>query len=524
MMRSFFAASALALLVLPAPASAQWTVTVPADDQVGAAVNLTAVNNMARRGYDAGATPVPPSITNTLAMMEQQMIDDWNSGRVGRHLTGVNAGWAAVMFGVGIAQGVRWGDGNRVECDGVTYDECGGGYGGGGATGSWGELAERADQACDFPFRLDVDGNLIIPSVPLAPGAAVTQGPGKIMYWRSCNDWKSPCSINVTVDYVTQSDRADSVELWALHNINKGRGSDPRSWIGIWRIAGGAGGQYDGRSQAYYLDGVKQNAATELWTPSTHGFYNAQVYPQQQDCPNTTVTGGTFHFYSYGSNNDKYTGCLWYSPNPALSPSGYYYPAETTMPKQHSGMFPRSLPDHIAACKINPELLRQLTDKIWHRASQRPGYNGVPYSPVTAEDVKVDRHPTFNDLWNGNQPKITGTDTPTPQAPDAPPSPAPSPGLDLGPDPGIGAPTLEEPNTGIMDPIFDWLPDLPSITLGDHSSNCPTFALNLTEFGGPEWQWLMDDQCDIFEENRAAISALMVALWGMAAALIILRA
>jgi len=91
----------------------------------------------------------------------------------------------------------------------------------------------------------------------------------------------------------------------------------------------------------------------------------------------------------------------------------------------------------------------------------------------------------------------------------------------LGPDPGIGSPTLETTPTAqqILAPILGLMADFRSFVVPAHESTCPKPTFQL--FGK---SIVMDAHCNIAEQQRAALYAVMAAVWLLAGALIVLRA
>lgn len=269
---------------------------------------------------------------------------------------------------------------------------------------------------------------------------------------------------------------------------------------------------------------------------ATYAKYSAAVSSgeaangvEHKSCPET-AGGGAFTFYGYNAATTDYPNgvigghvhsCTWYVPDFTLSGSGYAINDETTIAMSWS--WPNLLPDHLKDCPIDPALIRKLTNQLWKDAGDTTGYGGAPHQTVEDGDSRP------GDTTVGDLVEQAGDTTtwPDPDPETAEPTTTTPPGsttVDLGPDPNVGAPTLDDPPTGIMDPIFAWLPDLPSITLDTNNSECPVWAVNMTEFFGPQGQWLIESHCPLLETNRAAIGALMVALFGLGAAMIILRA
>ncbi|WP_170252953.1 hypothetical protein [Vogesella mureinivorans] len=189
---------------------------------------------------------------------------------------------------------------------------------------------------------------------------------------------------------------------------------------------------------------------------------------------------------------------------------------------------------------LNPEIVAPLADKLWRDAAAQPGYSGVPYlanDPITSADVEAWRQanpqgwpsvsdfiapqPVSNSPW-----KLPATPTATTQDPTIATSPSTNPAANnpqqnLGSDPGIGSPNLETTPTAqqILQPILDLLPDFRSFVMPSHQAACPKATFDA--FGR---SMTMDVHCKISEEQRAALQAVMVAVWGLAAAFIILRA
>lgn len=179
--------------------------------------------------------------------------------------------------------------------------------------------------------------------------------------------------------------------------------------------------------------------------------------------------------------------------------------------------------------RADPELLAAIANKIWQQAAQQPGYAGAPYdvaNPVTAADVLSDiaagvyPHPTVADLLSmvaatlQTAPRLD----PTAQPVEVTESTAK---VDLGPDPGITQPTLETVPSGnaIVAQVMGLLPSLSGFTMPAHTSTCeaPTFSFfNSTQ--------TMQPMCDLLEQQRALLSTIFSAAWGIVSLLIVLKA
>jgi hypothetical protein len=189
---------------------------------------------------------------------------------------------------------------------------------------------------------------------------------------------------------------------------------------------------------------------------------------------------------------------------------------------------------------VNPEVVANTANAAWRNAAAQPGYSGLPYSvadPITSAEVSTWRaanpnnYPTVGDAVApqsaANSPwQLPVNPTATSQAPGTYPAPGTNPAQDqpltnLGPDPAIGAPTLEEPPTAdqILKPVFDMLPGFKNFAVPSHSAECPKPQFELFER-----QYVMDAQCTIAENNRSLIAGLMAAVWIMLSVIIVLRA
>lgn len=178
----------------------------------------------------------------------------------------------------------------------------------------------------------------------------------------------------------------------------------------------------------------------------------------------------------------------------------------------------------------DPELLAAIANKIWQQAAQQPGYEGAPYNaadPITAEDILADiaaglyPHPTNYDLLSLPSPDASNVVTFDPAAEIQPEAPASSVALDLGPDPGIAAPALEDAPTGasIVAHVMGLMPSFSGFTLPAHTAACemPTFDF----FGNT---MTMQPACDLIEGQRSILSTIFVAVWSVSALTFVLRA
>lgn len=203
-----------------------------------------------------------------------------------------------------------------------------------------------------------------------------------------------------------------------------------------------------------------------------------------------------------------------------------------------------ALPPSELTKQVNPAIVAALANQAWKNAASQPGYDGLPYpqsNPITPTEVanwmtqNPSYAPTVGDFVAPNpvtpsnpspwalpvNPTATNTTPATIANADATNPAAANPLTNLGPDPGIGSPTLEDIPTALMilQPILNLLPDLksysPSMTVGA----CPKPTLNL--FGKTQ---TFESHCTLLEDNRAAIHSAMVLAFTLLALLIILSA
>lgn len=236
------------------------------------------------------------------------------------------------------------------------------------------------------------------------------------------------------------------------------------------------------------------------------------------------------HECSRGSYWAK-TGCATYPLE---------YPDKNNEPQPIEKAIAAISPTELAK-PINPQLISNLVNRAWQETAAKPGYNGLPYdyaNPMTEEDAEkwLDENPQVwpkvadwvapqdpvNKPWT-----LPNTETPTTSYDPATgantgTNPAGSqPQINLGNDPGIPAPTLEEIPTAeaILKPVFGLLPDLKNFSAPVSGGSCPT-----PSFSAFDQTFRLDKHCDLAEKNRGAIKAAMFALFALSSLLIVLRA
>lgn len=230
--------------------------------------------------------------------------------------------------------------------------------------------------------------------------------------------------------------------------------------------------------------------------------------------------------------------------------TAYSYPLPTSVPTT-TGLTLQQAINNIPAAdrdkQLNPALLAAVADQAWRSAAAQPGYDGLPYQasdPITQTDASrwqtanPNSWPKVSDFVNPQATPSGGTaaspwvlpNTASPvsnYSPSTSPqqttstNPSTQPVSNLGPDPGIGQPTLEATPTAqqILQPILSLFPDLRSYVVPSHSGVCPKPSMDL-------WgkHLVLDGHCNLLEDNRAAIQAVMAMVWVMVALFIILAA
>jgi hypothetical protein len=216
--------------------------------------------------------------------------------------------------------------------------------------------------------------------------------------------------------------------------------------------------------------------------------------------------------------------------------------------KNNAYTLPDSIPGSELGKPADPATMAQVANKLWQKAANTTGYAGIPYSttdPITAADMtklqqsRPDLWPTVGDLTapiaqgavsgtpitsipmpaNGSK---TSTDPGYVGAPQTGTNPSTQPLTNLGADPGTPAPDAasDTPTAqSIVDPLFNWFPNITGLSLSVPSGSCPTDTLDM-------WgqHLVLDQHCAFFEQYRSLIAAAMLAVWTMAAAVVLLRA
>lgn len=175
----------------------------------------------------------------------------------------------------------------------------------------------------------------------------------------------------------------------------------------------------------------------------------------------------------------------------------------------------------------SPELLAEVANQIWADATANfPEPEAIPFNknrPVTRDQISDDWQPTIREVfetpfteWGLDEDvePAPGTITPDPNAP---------PPVNLGDDPGIENPELEEPPSDIMAPLVDELEPFHNLSLAVPNAQCPTFQETIT-VRGHTWQINIVEHCDFLEDYYALIYAVMLAGWALTAFWVVMEA
>ncbi|MGQ7936994.1 hypothetical protein [Paraburkholderia sp. D1E] len=190
---------------------------------------------------------------------------------------------------------------------------------------------------------------------------------------------------------------------------------------------------------------------------------------------------------------------------------------------------------------LGPTIIAGLADALWQNASQNPGYDGIPYpvdNPITSSDASSvesgspSSWPSIGAATSSvSSPSGAATDNnpyaipnstnPSGSAASSTAAASPPVTVDLGPDPGIGTPTLETIPTAaqILAPILGLLPDLRAYTVPSHTAVCPEPSFDL--WGST---YTFTAQCVLLEAHASAIYAAFVLAYSIAALFIVLTA
>ncbi|CQD54921.1 Uncharacterised protein [Yersinia enterocolitica] len=183
--------------------------------------------------------------------------------------------------------------------------------------------------------------------------------------------------------------------------------------------------------------------------------------------------------------------------------------------------------EYLDSVSVSPALLADMINELWSEAAVNADYNGLPFKEVSPAEVtsamsELRLSPTLLDMLspvsdsagadvniditiNNNSGSDTGNNG----------------NIDLGEDPGVKEPELEETPTArdILTPIINLLPFTNEFNIGSRSASCP-----VVEFSVFNHQYRIDSHCPLIEQNRSAVETIFLIIWGFVALRIILSA
>lgn len=196
------------------------------------------------------------------------------------------------------------------------------------------------------------------------------------------------------------------------------------------------------------------------------------------------------------------------------------------------------LPESELTRGLSNEQLAALINALW-QATGASVPNTVPRSgvdPLTAADVAAwiaahpQARPTVGDFVGPVAPPnsptvpIPSTDIPTSSTTiTETTAPSTSTKVDLGPDPNVAAPTLEDTPTAdmILAPVFGMMPELRAWTVPAHQAVCPKASFTLYWESSPT---VIDAHCALMDQLSGQMQQYMGVVWLVAALFIVLRA
>lgn len=229
------------------------------------------------------------------------------------------------------------------------------------------------------------------------------------------------------------------------------------------------------------------------------------IYSQQF---NYTTPSHSEVFSVGGDFESSFLRYISLNPIPIACPGATKYP-------QFLACDPRFADDVLSL-----DSLVRLIDRMYWWGAQRYGYRGVKYTIVSKADALAVLGNTLVKVSSLAEP----LEPPTSTAPAAPASTPGSgtggPGLDLGPNPGIPSPALEDITaSSVLASIWQLFPSLSAWSPGSYAIQCPEFTPSV--FGSTLH---VDQHCTLLEGQRVALGVLSLVAWAMTALLVVLRA
>lgn len=232
------------------------------------------------------------------------------------------------------------------------------------------------------------------------------------------------------------------------------------------------------------------------------------------------------------STGTKGTSTYWYSPDSqtgaAQVPVFTYQrtlKSGETLPNVGSSVLQTAdeLQQVAGQTEVKPEVIAQTINDLMHDAATQTGYDGVPFGDtdsITASEIQdllskengyVTKAGVFDSAFKAdgtvNIPnKVKTSETP---------------GLDLGENPNIKEPDLDDTPTAkqIMDPVISPLSWIDNMKLSGHASVCPTGSFEVFDT-----VITIESQCDLFERLRDIVKVISTLIWAIVAFRVVLSA
>jgi hypothetical protein len=191
-----------------------------------------------------------------------------------------------------------------------------------------------------------------------------------------------------------------------------------------------------------------------------------------------------------------------------------------------------ALPQAAKDYALNREVAAEYANRLWRDAATQPDYRGVPWNasdPVTAPDFAPHQteHPADWPLTSEINQTVPTTGPSPITSPETNPNqvnpPSTATTINLGPDPGIAAPTLEQTPDNIFKPIADLMQPWLSWQVPAHSTQCPTWQA-APSISGRTFAINISSHCTFVDQYRSLILAAAVACWIVIATFIVLSA
>jgi hypothetical protein len=343
----------------------------------------------------------------------------------------------------------------------------------------------------------------------------------------------------------------DTLDQWQFNKdgtvtVSNGSGGGVQKWPGLtqgaayYTIANTVSGSSpDAANQAYvqYWLGIHsgwQATAISCTTASNASISCSFTY--------TTPSGGGTTLSNPVSAVSNWTGgnCdsgLFYNGGcqPFLPPSGSPPPGP-----QSPSSAGADTPSSEQSEPLNPQVVAGVVDALWIDAAEQPGYAGLPYpvnAPVGVSDV-APAQGALGSSWptvgsfvgpagastsgaSGSASSPFGASAPSAASEPVATNPGSGAQVNLGPDPGIGSPSLEQTPTAaqILAPILGMLPDLRNYGMPAHTAQCPEPSITLFDS-----TVTVTAHCQLAEQFRPQIYVTFVLAFTLAALFIVLTA